>query len=84
MNNSVLSWFADEALLQNLVSQQSTWVLLIVIVICIAMLSAGADWMIDGVVDLAERTGMPKIVIGATVVSLGTTLPEAFVSVMAA
>jgi len=36
------------------------------------------------VVDLAERTGMPKIVIGATVVSLGTTLPEAFVSVMAA
>ena len=40
--------------------------------------------MIDGVVSLAERTGLPKIVIGATVVSLGTTLPEAFVSVMAA
>jgi len=35
-------------------------------------------------VELAERTGMPRIVIGATVVSLGTTLPEAFVSVMAA
>jgi cation:H+ antiporter len=48
------------------------------------VLSKGADWMIDGVVDLAERTGLPKIVIGATVVSLGTTLPEAFVSVMAA
>lgn len=40
--------------------------------------------MIDGVVDLARRTGLPRIVIGATVVSLGTTLPEAFVSVMAA
>ncbi|MDJ0832098.1 MAG: calcium/sodium antiporter [Gammaproteobacteria bacterium] len=80
----MLSWFADETLLQNLVAEQSTWVLLIVIAVCIAMLSAGADWMIDGVVDLAERTGMPKIVIGATVVSLGTTLPEAFVSVMAA
>ena len=36
------------------------------------------------VVDLAKRTGIPKIVIGATVISLGTTLPEAFVSVMAA
>jgi cation:H+ antiporter len=48
------------------------------------MLSKGADWMIDGVVDLARRTGLPKIVIGATVVSLGTTMPEAFVSVMAA
>jgi cation:H+ antiporter len=56
----------------------------LIIVVCIVMLSMGADWMIDGVVDLAERTGLPKIVIGATVVSLGTTLPEAFVSVMAA
>ena len=84
MNNSVLSWIGDETLLQGLVSGQSTLVLLIIIVICIAMLSMGADWMIDGVVDLAERTGLPKIVIGATVVSLGTTLPEAFVSVMAA
>lgn len=84
MNNSILSWFGDETLLQGLVAEQSTWVLLIIIAICIAMLSMGADWMIDGVVDLAERTGMPKIVIGATVVSLGTTLPEAFVSVMAA
>ncbi len=84
MNNSILSWIGDETLLQGLVAEQSTWVLLIIIAICIAMLSMGADWMIDGVVDLAERTGMPKIVIGATVVSLGTTLPEAFVSVMAA
>ena len=84
MNNSVLSWIGDETVLQGLVAGQSMIVLLIIIVICIAALSMGADWMIDGVVDLAERTGMPKIVIGATVVSLGTTLPEAFVSVMAA
>jgi cation:H+ antiporter len=84
MNNPVLSWIGDEAVLQSLVAGQSTIVLLLVIVFCIAMLSFGADWMIDGVVDLAERTGLPKIVIGATVVSLGTTLPEAFVSVMAA
>lgn len=84
MNNSVLSWIGDEALLQSLVAEQSALVLFGIIVVCIAMLSKGADWMIDGVVDLAERTGLPKIVIGATVVSLGTTLPEAFVSVMAA
>ncbi len=84
MNNPVLSWFGDQTLLQGLVADQSMLVLLVIIVICIAMLSTGADWMIDGVVDLAERTGLPKIVIGATVVSLGTTLPEAFVSVMAA
>ena len=84
MDNSLLRWFGDEALLQQFVAGLSTPVLLVIIAVCIAMLSKGADWMIDGVVDLAERTGLPKIVIGATVVSLGTTLPEAFVSVMAA
>jgi len=84
MDNSLLRWIGDEALLQQFVAGQSTPMLLLIIVGCIALLSKGADWMIDGVVDLAERTGLPKIVIGATVVSLGTTLPEAFVSVMAA
>jgi len=53
-------------------------------VVCIAVLSKGADWMVDGVVNMARRTGLPKIVIGATIVSLGTTTPEAVVSVMAA
>ncbi|MDJ0881326.1 MAG: calcium/sodium antiporter [Gammaproteobacteria bacterium] len=84
MNHSILDWIGDETLLLNVVSGLPTLALLMIIAVCIVMLSMGADWMIDGVVDLAERTGMPKIVIGATVVSLGTTLPEAFVSVMAA
>lgn len=84
MEHSLLQWIGDETLLQQFVSELSTSILLIIIVVCIALLSKGADWMIDGVVDLARRTGLPKIVIGATVVSLGTTLPEAFVSVMAA
>ncbi len=52
--------------------------------VCIVVLSKGADWMVDGAVNMARRTGLPKIVIGATIVSLGTTTPEAVVSVMAA
>lgn len=84
MDHSLLQWIGDETLLQQLVADLSTSTLLIIITVCIVLLSKGADWMIDGVVDLARRTGLPKIVIGATVVSLGTTLPEAFVSVMAA
>jgi cation:H+ antiporter len=84
MENGIWRWLADETALQQLMAEQSMLVLLIVIVACIATLSKGADWMIDGVVDLATRTGLPQIVIGATVVSLGTTLPEAVVSVMAA
>ena len=84
MDNTLMQVFVDETLLQQWVSGFTTPVLLGIIVVCIALFSKGADWMIDGVVDLARRTGLPKIVIGATVVSLGTTLPEAFVSVMAA
>jgi cation:H+ antiporter len=80
----IFRWVGDEALLHNLVAGFPTIVLLIVIAVCILMLSKGADWMIDGVVALARRTGLPRIVIGATIVSLGTTTPEAFVSVMAA
>ena len=56
----------------------------VALVISIGVLSKGSGWLIDGVVALAQRTGLPKVVIGATIVSLGTTTPEAFVSVMAA
>ena len=83
MNYSLMQWIGDDAVLQNYVAGLSTSTLLIIIIICIALLSKGADWMIDGVVDLAERTGLPKIVIGATVVSLGTSAPELIVAVLA-
>ncbi|MDM8534140.1 calcium/sodium antiporter [Clostridiaceae bacterium HSG29] len=43
----------------------------------------GGDLFVDAAVWLAEITGIPHIIIGATVVSLGTTLPELFVSVNA-
>ena len=77
-------WLWDADALNNLMAGAPTLLLLVSIVICIAILSKGADWMVDGVVGLATRTGLPKIVIGATIISLGTTMPEAFVSVMAA
>ncbi|MCF8065109.1 MAG: sodium:calcium antiporter, partial [Desulfarculaceae bacterium] len=60
------------------------WGLLLLLVACIVVLSKGADLMVDGAVALARRTGLPRIVIGATIISLGTTAPEMFVSVMAA
>lgn len=80
----MIRWIVDENALSSLVAGLPSVVLLLIIVVCIAMLSKGADWMIDGVVELAHRTGMPRIVIGATIISLGTTTPEAVVSVMAA
>ncbi|MBN1826193.1 MAG: sodium:calcium antiporter [Candidatus Eisenbacteria bacterium] len=50
----------------------------------IAVLVRGAGWVVDAASVLARRLGVSEVVIGATVVSLGTTSPEAAVSVMAA
>ncbi|RJQ66285.1 MAG: sodium:calcium antiporter [Desulfobacteraceae bacterium] len=81
---TLFEWFVDESVLHGALKGLPGLLLLAIIVVCIFVLSKGADWMIDGVVHLARRTGLPKIVIGATIVSLGTTTPEAIVSVMAA
>ena len=44
----------------------------------------GGDWFVDGAVGIAHRFHMPELLIGATVVSIGTTLPEVMVSAQAA
>lgn len=80
----VLRWIGDETVLTHFVKGFPITLLFVIIGTCIVLLSKGAEWMIDGVVQLARRTGLPRIVIGATIISLGTTMPEAFVSVMAA
>lgn len=44
----------------------------------------GGDWFVDGASELARRFRLPELLIGATVVSIGTTLPEVMVSTMSA
>jgi len=53
-------------------------------ILSIAVLVHGANLAVTGAVRLARAIGMSTVMIGATVVSLGTTSPEAFVSVTAA
>ena len=48
------------------------------------LLIKGGDWFVDGSVALARRFHLPELLIGATVVSIGTTLPEVMVSSQAA
>ena len=48
------------------------------------MLIKGGDWFVDGSVGIAHRFNLPELLIGATVVSVGTTLPEVMVSCQAA
>ena len=48
------------------------------------LLIKGGDWFVDGATGLARRFRLPDIIVGATVVSIGTTLPEVMVSVTGA
>lgn len=68
----------------SLVENLPIVVLFAIILATLYTLSKGADILVDEAVSLSVRWGIPKILIGATIVSLGTTLPEASVSVMAA
>ena len=44
----------------------------------------GADWFVEGSSKVAEKFGIPQLVIGLTIVAMGTSLPEAAVSISAA
>ena len=46
----------------------------------LVLLIKGGDWFVDGAAGLAHRFRLPDIIVGATVVSIGTTLPEVMVS----
>ena len=48
------------------------------------LLIKGGDWFVDASVGIAKKFGLPELLIGATVVSIGTTLPEVLTSVFAA
>lgn len=50
----------------------------------LVLLIKGGDWFVDGATGIAERFHVPELLIGATVVSIGTTLPEVMVSATSA
>ena len=53
---------------------------ILLFILGLALLIKGGDWFVDGSVELAHRLHVPELIIGATVVSIGTTLPEVLVS----
>src|SRR5699024_7716150 len=50
----------------------------------LALLVKGGDWFVDAATALARRFRLPEILIGSTIVSIGTTLPEVMVSTTSA
>ena len=57
---------------------------IILFVIGLVALIKGGDWFVDGATGIAHKFHIPEILIGATVVSIGTTLPEVMVSATSA
>ena len=60
------------------------WGSLLLFAVGVILLIKGGDWFVDSAVGIANRFKVPEIIIGATVVSIGTTLPEVMVSLTAA
>ena len=56
----------------------------VLLVIGFVMLIKGADWFVEGASKVAGKFGIPQIVIGLTIVAMGTSAPEAAVSITAA
>jgi cation:H+ antiporter len=63
---------------------QGTWFLWLALAGSFALLAFGADRAVSAAARLARAMGISKVIVGATIVSLGTTTPEACVSVTAA
>lgn len=60
------------------------WIPILLFILGLVCLIKGGDWFVDGAVSLAHRLNLPEVLIGATVVSIGTTLPEVMVSATSA
>lgn len=56
----------------------------ILFIVGLVLICLGGDRLVDAAVAIAKKLGIPQIVVGATIVSLGTTLPEILVSTTAA
>ena len=56
----------------------------VIFAVGLVLIIKGGDWFVDSASWFAEATGIPKFVVGATIVSFATTLPELLVSVRAA
>lgn len=57
---------------------------ILLLVLGFAMLVKGADWFVDGAAGIASKFGIPQLVVGLTIVAMGTSAPEAAVSITAA
>ena len=63
---------------------ESLTVIILLFILGLVFIIKGGDWFVDAAGWIAEVSGIPRFIVGATIVSLATTLPELFVSSIAA
>ncbi|MDR0921764.1 MAG: calcium/sodium antiporter [Lactobacillales bacterium] len=68
--------------MEQLFSNFSIILLLIIFILSLFLLTKSADWLVEEAVQIAGSFGVSEIIIGATIVSLGTTLPEVATSII--
>ena len=56
----------------------------LILLIGFLLLVKGADWFVEGAASIAKKLGIPQLVIGLTIVAMGTSMPEGAVSINAA
>ena len=80
------------AVITNVAIQKSTLlyeipfmtVITIILLAGFLFLVKGADWFVEGAASIAKKLGIPQLIIGLTIVAMGTSMPEAAVSITAA
>lgn len=55
-----------------------------ILIVGFLFLVKGADWFVEGSASIARKFGIPQLIIGLTIVAMGTSMPEAAVSITAA
>lgn len=72
-----------DKLMQAIPFSQTLWFQIILLVIGFVFLIKGADFFVEGSSSVAKRLKVPSIIIGMTIVAMGTSLPETAVSITA-
>lgn len=57
---------------------------IVLIIVGFVFLIKGADFLVEGASNIAKRFHIPEIIIGLTIISIGTSMPELFVSITSA
>ena len=57
------------------------WLQVLLLILGLALIVFGADWLVDGASDIARRFGLSEFVIGLTIVGMGTSAPEMVVKI---